>query len=78
MIISLLQEIKEILLNQQIILKETLNVREAAHYMGVSENTIYHFTSTNKLTYYKPSGKLLYFKKQDLDAFLLRNRIEKL
>lgn len=78
MIISLLQEIKEILLNQQLMSKPILNVRETAIYLGVSENTIYHFTSTNKLTYYKPSGKLLYFKKHDLDAFLLQNRIEKL
>ena len=78
MIISLLTEIKEILISQHLHSKEILNVKEASIYLGISQNTIYNLTSNNKLTYYKPSGKLVYFKKHDLDAFLLQNKIEKL
>lgn len=73
---KLLQEIKEILLRQQLNNREWLNSKEAAMYMGVSLNTIYQLTSQGKLSHSKPSGKLIFFKKSDLEAFLQQNYIE--
>ncbi|WP_034886087.1 helix-turn-helix domain-containing protein [Gillisia sp. JM1] len=75
---ELLVEIKKILLNQQLNSKEILNSKEASYYLGISLNSLYQLTSTGKLTHYKPTGKLIYFKKQDLDAFLLKNKIGEL
>lgn len=73
---ELLKEIKEILLAANLNGKETLSAQEAAHYMGISLNTLYQLTSQSKITHYKPSGKLLYFKKKDLDDFLQQNKYE--
>jgi excisionase family DNA binding protein len=73
---QLLQEIKEILLRQQLNDREWLSSKEAAMYMGVSLDMIYQLTSQGKLSHSKPSGKLIFFKKSDLDAFLQQNYFE--
>jgi len=53
---------------------ELLNRREAAAYLGVSEQTlaIWKCTGRYNLPYVK-IGRLVKYKKSDLDAFIQRN-----
>ncbi|WP_291102457.1 MULTISPECIES: helix-turn-helix domain-containing protein [unclassified Dysgonomonas] len=55
--------------------KEILNFDEAAKYLGFSKSMLYKMTAKRIICFYKPSGKLIYFKKEDLDNWLLSNRI---
>ncbi len=73
--ITILSEIKALLEAQAIGQKEIMNLQEAKTYLGVSDSLLYKLTSTNKITHYKPGGKILYFKKEDLDAWMLQNRV---
>lgn len=53
-------------------MKERLNSKEAAEYLGVMENTLSVWRSTHRwsnLPYIKVGSKVFYWKR-DLDAFL--------
>ncbi len=54
--------------------KKVYTFQEACIYCGISASSMYKYTSANKIPHYKPEGKLLFFKREDLDAFMLRNR----
>ncbi len=54
--------------------KQIFNFVEGCQYIGLSESYIYKLTSTNRIPFFRPTGKLIYFKREDLDAWLLRNR----
>ena len=47
---------------------------EAAAYLHHSKSHLYQLTSKGLIAHFKPNGKKIYFLKQDLDAYLLRNR----
>lgn len=51
-----------------------LNATEAAEYLKISKNHLYHLVSERKISCYRPEGKLIYFSIVDLDAFIYRNR----
>ena len=51
-----------------------LSLTEAAAYLGISKSHLYQLTSKGLIAHYKPNGKKIYFRKEDLDAYLLRNR----
>ncbi|MBL0184914.1 MAG: helix-turn-helix domain-containing protein [Candidatus Obscuribacter sp.] len=53
---------------------ELLTRREAATYLGISEQTlaIWKFTGSSNLPYIK-IGRLVKYKKSDLDAFIEKN-----
>lgn len=53
-----------------------LNFKEACKYLSLSASTLYKKTHHKEITFYRPSGKLVYFLQSDLDAWLLRNKIE--
>lgn len=55
--------------------KRVLTLSEAAKYMGVSKSWLYKLTSNRAIPYYKPSGKLLYFSLDELEQWLLSNRV---
>ncbi len=74
-IIKKLETIEGILLMQDILMKPILSLKEASLYLGISKSTLYKMTFENKISHYKPSGKLIYFKKEDLDDYLLKNKI---
>tara|TARA_R110002033_G_C3897081_1_gene239715 strand:- start:10102 stop:10386 length:285 start_codon:yes stop_codon:yes gene_type:complete len=69
-IIKTLNEILNCLYRQ----KQVLTFEEACRYCGTSASSMYKHTSANKIPFYKPEGKLIYFKREDLDAWMLRNR----
>ena len=56
--------------------KHFLSFKEALKYLNVSDSFLYKMTSARKITFFKPSGKLIYFKKEDLDKWLLQNKIK--
>ena len=57
--------------------KSVLSVDEAALYMGLSVSYLYKLTRTKAVPYYKcKGGKMIYFKKNEIDDWLLYQRIE--
>jgi excisionase family DNA binding protein len=55
--------------------KQIFNVLEAAKYLSLSPAYLYRLTCRRLIAHYKP-GKKIYFKKDDLDAWMLRNKKE--
>jgi len=53
-----------------------LDFAGAAAYLRISGSQLYQLTSKNLVTCYRPGGKKLYFRREDLDAYLSRNRRE--
>lgn len=51
-----------------------LLVKQAAAYLRVSPNTLYKWTSKGLVPFYKPNGRILYFRREELDAWVNRNR----
>lgn len=67
-----LQEIKEYVM---LAAKKAITMDEAAMLTGLSRSYLYKLTSNHAIPYYKPNGKLLYFDKQELEAWMLKNRV---
>lgn len=57
------------------ITKNVLTFSEASEYTGMSKSTLYKLTSSRKIPHYKPNGKMVYFEREELDKWLLSNRI---
>lgn len=55
-------------------IKELLTTKEAATLMGISMSAVYKMTSQREVPVYKPSGKKAYLKREDLMAYMSRNR----
>jgi excisionase family DNA binding protein len=53
---------------------EFLNITQASEYLFIAIQTIYGLTASRKIPHYK-TGKRLYFKRQELDDYILENRI---
>ncbi len=58
-----------------IAVKRVLTFDEACNYTGFAKSYLYKLTSSGKVPCYKPQGKMLYFDRQELENWLLRNRI---
>lgn len=56
--------------------KAVLNFDEAADFTGLSPSYLYKLTSTGRIPCYKPQGKQLYFNRQELEKWLLRNKVK--
>jgi len=52
-----------------------MNVEQLANYLDLSKSHIYKKTSSREIPHYK-RGKKLYFSKQEIDKWILKNRIE--
>jgi excisionase family DNA binding protein len=74
LILKRIENIEELIKNQKILLKEVLNLNEAAKYLDISKSHLYKLTSRKEIPHYCPQGKRLYFKKTELDQWLTRNR----
>ena len=55
--------------------KEVLTSDEAARYLGISKSYLYKLTMKQAIPHYKPMGKMCYFNRQELEAWLQRNRV---
>ena len=73
-IIDKLTEIAAKLEEQNLLKKTILNFNEACQYLDLSPSHLYKLTSAKQIPHFIPQGKKLYFKREELDAWLLRNR----
>lgn len=71
-----LDRIEKMLKVQQAMQKQVLNFNETCTYLEVSQSHLYKLTSTAGIPHYKPNGKKLYFQREELDQWLLRNRMD--
>ena len=74
LILDKLTEIANKLDEQNLLQKTVLNFNEACKYIDVSPSHLYKLTSTRQVPHFCPQGKKLYFKREELDAWLQRNR----
>ena len=66
------KKIEELLLSH----KTVLTFDEVAIYTGLSKSYLYKLTSRSDIPFYRPNGKQLYFNKEEVDSWLLRNRVK--
>jgi len=64
----------ESMLNEQA-QEKPLTLEEAAAYLDISPSYLYKLTSGQQIPHFKPHGKRVYFKRDDLNAYLLQNRV---
>lgn len=55
--------------------KNILTVDEAATMLDMKTANIYTLTSQHKIPFYKPNGKKIYFLKDELEKWVLSNRV---
>ena len=48
---------------------------EAAIYLGLKRSFLYKLTHNKKIPFHCPNGKKNFFKREDLDAWMLQNRV---
>ncbi len=75
-IIKRFDRLERLIESQSINNKEVLDFNEACHYLKLSQSHLYKLTSSGAICHYKPNGKKIYFKRSEIDAWLLRNRID--
>lgn len=74
LIFDKLQNIEKLLSEQNLLQKQILNFNETCIYLDISQSHLYKLTSSRQVPHFCPQGKKLYFNRQDLDAWLQRNR----
>ena len=55
--------------------KKMLTLEEAVKYTGFSKSYMYKLTHQRRIPYYKPNGKLIMFYLEELEEWLMQNRI---
>lgn len=55
--------------------KNVLTFNEACTFCGLSKSHMYRLTSTRKVPHFKPFGKMVYFERNELEKWLLQNRV---
>lgn len=73
-ILEKLTEIATKLDEQNLLKKAVLTFDEACKFLDVSPSHLYKLTSAKQIPHFCPQGKKLYFKRDELEAWLLRNR----
>ena len=73
-ILKEIRDLKELILEQNILKKDVLNFNETARYLDVSHSHLYKLTSGGKIPFHKPNNKKLYFSRQELDKWLMQNK----
>ena len=56
-------------------LKKVLTFDECVEYTGLSKGYIYKLTHGRLIPHFKPSGKKIYFSREEIDQWLLSNRV---
>lgn len=55
--------------------KKVLTTEEAARYLGVSISYLYKLTMQRRIPHSKPLGKKCYFDREELEQWLLNNKV---
>jgi excisionase family DNA binding protein len=69
-----LDKIESLLIELRATASKPLDLGGGAAYLHISKSHLYQLTSKGLIAHFKPAGKKIYFQKEDLDAYLLRNR----
>jgi len=56
--------------------KDVFNMDDLAAYTGMSKGYLYRLVCERQIPYYKGNGKMNFFKREDINAWLLQNRIK--
>ena len=56
--------------------KNVLTIDDVALITGFTKGHIYRLTSGQKIPHYKPNGRTLYFKKEEIEDWMLQNKIQ--
>ncbi|MFN8362023.1 MAG: helix-turn-helix domain-containing protein [Candidatus Kapaibacterium sp.] len=75
-VLTVLTEIKDMLLGKQNDDREALNFEQARAFIKCSKSHLYKLTSSGEVPFYKPRGKALYFNKTELENWLLQNKTQ--
>ena len=51
-------------------------IDDVALITGFTKGHIYRLTSGQKIPHYKPNGRTLYFKKEEIEDWMLQNKIQ--
>lgn len=66
-----LEMIQKQIQNQNKILK----IDDVVKLTGWSKSHVYKLTASNRIPHYKPYGKTIYFNREEIESFILSNRI---
>lgn len=75
-IIYNLEQVVKLLKEQNMLLKKVFNSRDAALYLGITLDSLYHLTGKNTIPCYKMNGHRLYFSHDELERWLLSKKKE--
>lgn len=56
--------------------KAVLNMEDVALFTGLSKSYLYKLTCYGNIPHFKPNGKIIYFKRDEIEQWLLKNRIK--
>jgi excisionase family DNA binding protein len=56
--------------------KKVLTFDEAAKYSGISKSYLYKLTANGTIPHSKPNGKQIYFDREELESWLLSNKVK--
>ncbi|MBQ6201483.1 MAG: helix-turn-helix domain-containing protein [Prevotella sp.] len=55
--------------------KRFMTATEAAQYLGITRGYVYKLTCKKKIPFYSPTGRHILFLKNELDEWVLNNRV---
>lgn len=55
--------------------KKVMTMDDLAAYSGLAKSTIYKMTSNQEIPHAKPNGRYIYFDRDEINAWLLRNKV---
>lgn len=55
--------------------KPVLSIDELCSYASFKKSQVYKMTMSQEIPHYKPRGKEIYFNREEIDEWLLQNRI---
>ena len=68
--------IHKLVLDLFLLKKDIMDLEECAQYTGLSKSYLYKMTALHEVPHFKPGGKKIFFKKEEIDAWLMRNRVK--
>lgn len=68
--------IENMLNEQQFKQKAILSFQEATKFLNVSSSYLYKLTSQHEIPHFKPRGKMLYFDRQEIESWLMQNKVK--
>ena len=71
-----LEQVVKLLKEQNMLLKRVFNSRDAALYLGITVDRLYHLTGKNLVPCYKLNGHRLFFSHLELEKWVISKKKE--